>query len=296
MVEDIYDEVEGTKAKKKKGGKRKAGGTKKKSGGAKKEDNNLFIFIVGIVIILGIVGVLFGYTKDKFGELNLQGGTKTQSLEGQINDLKSELKDLSDRSEKIALENEYNKEVVIDLFDKNRKLPVNPDIANWQVLNNESLSFVVSYPVTWTTSEPVINEEKDDQGELIKKEEMINLQPIEDENFVNAVTLKTDYQDFVNLELAEKLDIFQELDSLDTFSFENGEMIYFINIDKNNQEIPTIIILTDTNIYRMTFNITDKKAPNYFKHREQFESMAISFILNTELDLDDDLGAEETPE
>lgn len=294
MVEDIYDEIEGTKPKKKKGGKKKSRTTKKKPSNAKKEDNNLFIFIVGIVIILGIVGVLFGYTKDKFGELNLQGGTKTQTLEGQINELKNELKDLADKSEEIALENEYNKEVVIDLFDKNRELPESPDVANWQNLENEELSFIVSYPEDWTATEPVINQEKGDNDQVISKDETVYLQPNNDDDFINAITVKTDYQDFINLDLEDKLDIFKELDALDTYTFENGEMIYFINIDKNNQEIPTIIILTDNNIYRMTFNIADKKATNYFKYREQFEAMAITFMLNPESDEDDGDSTTET--
>ena len=143
--------------------------------------------------------------------------------------------------------------MVIDLFDKERTLPRNPDVSAWQTLNNSDLSFNISYPATWEAVNPVV-ETKKTSNQKDYKEETVVLQPKAQTDFINAVTVKTDYQDFASLPLKDKKQIFEDLPILDRYDFDSGEMIYFINIDKNNEEVPTVLILTKSNIYRSTFN------------------------------------------
>jgi hypothetical protein len=242
------------------------------------EQSSVFMFIVGMVIILGIIGILFGYTKDKFKELSSNGTGENQNIEGQLDELKTELLDLRDRAKKIEEENSYNKDIVIDLFDKSRTIPRVPEVADWQVLENEDLSFVVSYSTEWEAVNPIINVRETDEGE--QREEIVTLQPQGQVDYINAITIKSDYADFTTLSLDDKKEIFAELDELDLFEVEKFVMIYFINIDQNDEEVPTVLILTDDNIYRATFNITNKKTANYFKYREDFEKIIATFILS----------------
>lgn len=281
----MAEELEQKEAKKSKrsGGTKRSKKVKKESEHAPRpkkdsEQSSVFMFIVGMVIILGIIGILFGYTKDKFKELSSNGTGENQNIEGQLEELKTELLDLRDRAKKIEEENSYNKDIVIDLFDKSRTIPRVPEVADWQMLENQDLSFVVSYPNSWEAVNPIINVRETDEGD--QTEEIVTLQPQGQVDYINAITIKSDYADFIELSLDEKKEIFAELDELDIFEVEKFTMIYFINIDQNDEEIPTVLILTEDNIYRATFNITNKKTANYFKHREDFEKIIATFILS----------------
>ncbi|MBT4723150.1 hypothetical protein HOB30_05305 [Candidatus Falkowbacteria bacterium] len=273
MAEEL-EQKEGKKSKSKAGAKKeKATKSRKKDS----EQSSVFMFIVGMVIILGIIGILFGYTKDKFKELSNTGFGQDQGIEGQLEQLEDELKALSEKSKQMEEENAYNKDIVIDLFDKTREIPRAPEVTDWEVLKSDDLSFVASYPKDWEAVNPIINIKETDDGD--QREEIVTLQPKKQTDYINAVTIKTDYADFISLTLDEKYEIFKELDELDSYETDSFTMIYFINIDSNDEKIPTILILSEDNIYRATFNITNKKAQNYFKYREDFEKILATFIL-----------------
>jgi len=77
--------------------------------------------------------------------------------------------------------------------------------------------------------------------------------------------------------LTEKIKIFEDLDVIDAKEFDYGYMIYFVNLDMDNNEVPTILVLTEDNIYRATFNVTNKKLREYFKFRQDFENIMVTF-------------------
>jgi len=298
MVDDknIVEEIEKGGEKK---SKKKAKTTKKKAVKIKamepkrkegKDDNYLFTLVIVTVVILGIVGIVFGYTKDKLSEIEKGGTEVTKELENEVNNLREKLTDMQEKADEMEKESDMNKSVVIDLFDKNRTIPTSVNAVDWKELNTTDLSFSVSFPQTWEMVRPII-ETQTEEGEI--KEEIIYLQPIEQDLYVSAVTLKNDYIDFASISLDEKLDIFNELDVIDSVDFEYGKMLYFINLDHDNNEVPTILILTEYNIYRATFNVSDKKTSNYFEYRKNFESIIATFVVITPeegLDVDDETG------
>ena len=294
MVEDNFDEELETKPKKT--AKKKK--TKKKTSKVAKEaktikvsksqddknvnnDNNLFVIIVVAVIILGIIGILFGYTKDKITKMSNDKEEISKTLGGQLTSMKEELGNLKEKADVLEKENIENKEAFINLFDRNREIPKKLDIAEWSTVESEELSFLISYPKEWEIIKPIINIKTVDDVE--QKEEILYLQPLNVPTFINAVTIKTDYSDFASLTLEEKEEIFAELNAIDTYEFDKGLMIYFINVDKNEQEVPTILVLTEDNIYRATYNVVDKKLDNYFDYREDFEKIVASFGMRPEL-------------
>ncbi|MBT5338321.1 hypothetical protein HN858_03280 [Candidatus Falkowbacteria bacterium] len=261
------------KAKKKPVVKEKATLTDTVKKAKSKDDNNLFNLVIAVVVILGIIGIVFGYTKDKIGEIK-EGGTEvTKGLEQEVESLKSKLEKLQEKAESIVEDSELSKSLVIDLFDKNREIPKKVNAAGWQVLESDGLTFVVSYPSTWERVNAIINS-GNDQANV---EDIAYFQPIGNSDYLNAITIKSDYADFADLDLDDKIDIFEDLDAVDTQSFSHGYMIYFINLDKDNNEVPTILILTDDNIYRATFNVYNKKLKGYFKYRKDFEEIVATF-------------------
>ncbi|NQT49474.1 hypothetical protein HQ571_02145 [Candidatus Kuenenbacteria bacterium] len=277
-VEKIIEELEkeGDKKSSKKGKKKVnlpkiAQKSKKKK---KKDDTHLFNLIIVAVVILGIIGIVFGYTKDKISEINKGGTAATKGLEQQVADLQTQLTLLEEKAQILEKDTLASKNVVIDLFEKTRKIPTKVNAGGWNVLEEPNLSFLVSFPKTWEKVVPVI---KSDEG--VEQQNIAYLQPIGQTDFINAITIKSDYADFAELLIEEKMEIFGELDALDTFEFIHGKMIYFINLDKNNSEVPTILILTDDNIYRATFNITEKKIQGYFEYRKNFEEILSTFGL-----------------
>jgi len=242
-----------------------------------KESSFLFPLVVVAVVILAIIGVVFGYTKDKLSEIS-QGGTDvTKNLEDQVGLLKQKLDEMQKKAENLEKTNEANKEVVIDLFDKSRVIPLKVNAANWNLLDNKDLSFMVSYPKDWEVVNPIVNTKEKTQP----KSETVSLQPAGKLDFVNAITIRSDYADFAKLKMTEKEEIFKELEVIDRADFSFGKMIYFINFDKDNNEVPTILILTNDNIYRATFNVANKKADNYFEYRKTFEDIVATFGLNS---------------
>ncbi len=278
-VDNIIEELERSEGKKSKSKKTKAESPKKGKSGGSKGDGGLFSLAIVVVVILGVIGIVFGYTKDKIGELQKGGSEQTKGLEEQVQTLKTELLNLKQKTSSLEQENQTNKEAVLDLFDKSRKLPTKVETADWNVLRDPALSFTVSFPKTWESVKAVIQAEKEGQP----APEAVSLQPIGQAEFINAVTIRTDYADFANLKLTEKEEIFKELEALDRRDFVGGKMIYFINLDKENKEVPTIILLTDKAIYRATFNITSRQAVKYVEYREDFEKIVSTFTLATKV-------------
>lgn len=243
---------------------------------AKSDDNNLFNLIIAVVVILGIIGIVFGYTKDKISEIKKGGNDVTKSLEEQVTALKQELTSLKDKADILEKENISNKNVVIDLFDKSRTIPTKVNATGWNILDDKSLGFVVSYPTGWEKVNAVMPPATDAKTKPVPT---VVFQPINQPDFLNALTITADYADFAKLTLKEKIEIFSDLDIIDKITFADGRMIYFINLDKNNSEVPTILILTADNIYRATFNVSNKKLTGYFDYRRNFEEIVSTFGL-----------------
>ena len=289
MVDDnnIIEEIEqGGKAKSKK----KAKTTRKKAVKTKtmdikrkegKDDNYLFTLVIVTVVILGIIGIVFGYTKDKLSEIKKGGTEVTKELENEVNSLKKKLTDMQEKTTEMEKDNAINKDVVIDLFDKNRTIPTNVNAVDWQELKSSDLSFMVSFPKTWEMVRPIIKTQEE-EGKPV--EEVVYFQPIGQEPYIGAVTVMSDYADFASISLEAKIEIFSELDVVDSIDFAFGKMIYFINLDQNNKEVPTILILTEDNIYRATFNVSDKKTSKYFEYRKDFEEIVSTFIMTPVVD------------
>lgn len=240
-----------------------------------REAGFLFPLVVVAVVILAIIGVVFGYTKDKITNITNGGTNVTRDLENQVNSLTQKFNEMQKKAESLEKTNEANKEVVIDLFDKSRVIPLKVNVLDWNVLDNKDLSFLVSYPKEWEVVNPIIEVRDKTQP----KAEAISLQPIGQAEYVNVITIRSDYADFAKLTMEEKEDIFKELEVIDRADFPFGKMIYFINFDKENNEVPTILVLTDNNVYRATFNVTNKKTDNYFEYRKTFEDIIATFSL-----------------
>lgn len=244
----------------------------------RKDENYLFTLVIVAIVILGIIGLVFGYTKDKITEIK-QGGTEmTKGLEQEVANLKQQLSDISEKADSLEKDNNSNKEVVLDMFEKAREIPTKVDVAGWNQVADKTLSFSVFYPQTWEAVKPVMEATPAKEGET-KQAEIVYLQPTGNNDFLNVITIKSDYADFANLSLTEKVDIFKELELIDTYKFDGGRMLYFINVDKDKTETPTILILTDKNIYRATFNVPNKKLTGYFEYRKNFEEIVATFAL-----------------
>ncbi|MBI5077139.1 hypothetical protein HZB94_02045 [Candidatus Falkowbacteria bacterium] len=240
-----------------------------------KTDSNVFNLVIAVIVILGIIGIVFGYTKDKITELQKGGAEVTDDLEQQVADLKTQLKTLTDKATQLEKDSLASKNVVIDLFEKYRKIPENINTEGWKSLSGKDVEFALSLPQNWEEVQAVTPPAEADKNK--QKEEIVVLQPTGDQSFASALVVKSDYADFADLSLKEKIAIFKELDALDTIDFAAGKMIYFINLDKDNKEVPTILILTADKIYRAIFNIADKKLPNYFQYRKEFEEIIATF-------------------
>lgn len=283
MVDDnIVEELEGEEKKNKKAAKSKKTTVKAEAEPHSaapngKEAGFLFPLVVVSVVILAIIGVVFGYTKDKITEIRNGGTNVTNELGSQVNSLKQKLDEMQKKADVLEKTNEANKEVVIDLFDKSRVIPMKVNVADWNILENKELSFMVSFPKNWEVVNPII----DLKAKTQPKSEAVSFQPIGKAEFLNAITIRSDYADFAKLKLAEKEEIFKELEVIDRAEFSFGKMIYFINFDKDNNEVPTILVLTNDNIYRATFNVSNKKTDNYFEYRKTFEDIVATFALRT---------------
>lgn len=258
--------------------------------------------IIAIVVILVIIGLVFAYTNGKLSKLQ-QSGAESQALAQQVEDLQQEIKTLTEKAKNLEEQNKESKDVVIDLFDKNRALPDNVDLTGWLVYANDKLNYQIQVPQNWqvakteestpekTAEQPIekTEEESKDKATTEKTEEVeavvpkqqitVHLQPKDEPNFVLAMTVKNDYLDLTPLTLAEKYELFKGLNFIDQKDFSAGKMLYYIDLDKNNNQIPTILILTEQDIYKMTFNVIDKTLSNYMTYRLDFEEIASTFKL-----------------
>jgi len=257
-----------------------AGGTK--STKSQKSDNvSLFTLAVVAILILGVVGVVFGYTKDQISQIQ-KGGTEV--LENEVDVLRAELADLNKKTKTLEEENAQNKEIVVNLFDKNRELPSDITVEGWAVYNNEEALLSLKTPSYWEieSANRVMKEtETSDDGEEIESSEpeefVIFLQPQNDTDFNRSITVRDDYVNLWSLSLDQKYDIFSELDLLDEVDFSFGKMLYFIDLDNDDNQIPTILVLTEDRILRNTFNVYNKTLKNYIKYRIDFESIMVNF-------------------
>lgn len=272
--------------------------------------SSFWTMIIIVVVILIIIGIAFAYTNGKLSKL--QDGEKSEALKAQIESLQQEIENLSQKAQALQEENEQNKEVVIDLFDKNRELPKTVETSNWLIYNNEQLDFQIYLPEYWEVAKTIVtspeqesapaakpaadasveqpssqpteediakeeNKQETEEKTVAKNQQAIYLQPKNEPIYALAMTIKNEYLELSDLPLAEKYDLFKDLKVIDQKNFDQGKMMYFIDIDDNNNEIPTVLIITKTGIFKATFNVTDKSLDNYFKYRLDFEKIVKTF-------------------
>jgi hypothetical protein len=280
--------VEDKKVKTKSGKKVKPAG--------KQQGNGKGGFWIFAIIIIVIVGAAFAFNYKKMNDL--QNGDQSKTLNATIEDLKTEIQTLNDRAQELEKAAAESQDVVVDLFDKSRKLPTAVDAKDWFVYNNDKLSFSLKLPTTWEVVKTVDNtvELKTETPATVSAkvtttnktaavapapapqvQQTVYLQPKDDNKFILAMTFRNDYLNFSNYTLTQKADLFKDIKKIDSKDFAMGKMIYYIDIDKENHEIPTILVLTDKAIYRATFNILDKKLENYMKYRVDFENIVSTF-------------------
>ncbi|MFH0988089.1 MAG: hypothetical protein V1763_01820 [Parcubacteria group bacterium] len=241
-----------------------------------KNDSHLFGLAVVTIIILGVIGLVFGYTKDKISELTKGGQDISSGLTQQVTDLKNQLTTLQQKADTLQQASDADTSAVLDLFEKNRALPEAVDTNGWSLLSSPSLSFTVSYPKTWQASLPQTVAE--DNSTKVKQE-MVKLEPINQPNFAGAVTIQTAYPQYAKLSMKEKLSAFKALNLIDEQEYGTVTMLYYININSSKQEVPTILVLTDNNIYAASFNVADKRVSGYLGYRKDFEQIAVTFAL-----------------
>lgn len=251
----------------------------------KMPDLKLFFLIVVFIGIVGLVGLVFGYTKDKVSEVKTSGANLTRGLESQLNNLKSELNTLRDKTTVLERENSANKDLMLDLFEQSRKLSSGINAIDWNLLQDDSLGFTVKYPSAWERVQSILDKKpaagtvEEEKTDAASEEQFVYLQPKNDSNFLNAILIKTDYPEYFSKSLKDKEAAFASLELLDKQDFNDGKMLYFVNIDKNNVQVPTIIVLTKDKIYRATFNISNKKLDKYIDYRKAFEDIVSTFEL-----------------
>lgn len=270
----------------------------------KKQTNNseetvsLFTLAVVAIVILAIVGVVFGYMRDQLSEIK-KDGQENNALNSQVEVLKKEIKDLTNKAQKMELENIINKEIVLDLFDKNRELPDEVNFEGWSVYKNEEARLELKIPADWeiASASKIMTKQAEDKeesenldeaviaDEVVADQYMLIVQPRNVAELLKAVTIKDDYSEFWSLSLEEKEDLFKEIDLIDQQEISSGILLYYIDIDDQNNQIPTVLVLTADRILRATFNIFDRNVTNYVKYRMDFEALvtAIGFIETAEI-------------
>ncbi len=253
-----------------------------------KEKDGVSFFALAIVaiIILGIIGVVFGYTKDQLGKV--QNKTNNKSLENQVGALKQQLNDLTSKAANLEAENSKNQAVVLDLFEKNRSLPDSIDTTKLVAYENAEAGVKFFLPNNWTVvsatkAVPVVA--KDEKADPTKKTEpaaqtpdkyVLVLQPQNDSLFVNAITIQDDYLEFWKASIKDKTAMFEGLTFIDRQDTPEARLLYFVDKDTN---LPSVIILTTDRIMKATFNVADKKMAGYMAFRVDFENIipTISF-------------------
>lgn len=238
---------------------------------AQQADNVYFTLAVVVIVLLIIVGIIFGYTKDKLNELgDATGGTG--DLSEQVAKLTADLTELEKKTENLEKLNKENQVLVLDLWEKQRSVPNSVDTDGWVMHSDENLQ--VEIPETWEIAQPIMGEDEKQKG--------VYFQPLGQADYAQAISLFEDYEDFAELALDEKYDIFKELNLIDEFEFSDGIGLYFLNLNEKEEQVPTVLFLTEKHIFRMSFNILDKQTSKYLDYRMDFEKIAATFLADIE--------------
>lgn len=251
----------------------------------KETDNVYFSLAVVVIVILIVIGIIFGYTKDKINKLNkAQEDAKTFAT--QLQDVTNKLATLQDKATALEALNKENQALVVDMLEKERKIPNNVNATDWTIYKDEAGVFQIKLPTTWEVAKPLIATEQkataqptDKTAETTKPvvKNVVYFQPKAIVDFRQAVSIEEDYLDFATLSLKEKYDIFKDLKLIDEFAFVNGTGLYFLNLNDAGEQIPTVLLLTKKHIYRMSFNAIDKQIAGYLTYRSDFEKIASTF-------------------
>ena len=249
--------------------------------GGKDADNVYFSLAVVAIVILIIIGVIFGYTKDKINKLN-QAQEDTKALATQLKDVTNKLTSLQDKTTNLEKLHKENQALVMDMLDKQREIPSAVDVKGWTVYKDAAGAYQVKLPATWEVAQPLIGgspsaETKENPAPAKPAPVVVYFQPKANPNFMQAVAIQEDYVDFAGLSISEKYDIFKELKLIDEFDFSGGVGLYLLNLNDKGEQVPTVLFLTKKHIYREMFNVVDRQLENYLTFRADFEKIAATF-------------------
>ncbi|MFH0814480.1 MAG: hypothetical protein V1902_00080 [Candidatus Falkowbacteria bacterium] len=255
----------------------------------KESDNVYFSLAVVVIVILVVIGIIFGYTKDKINKLN-DAQEQSEALATQLQDVTKKIASLQDKTNALETSNKENQALVVDMLEKERKIPDDMNTTDWTIYKDETAAFQIKLPTTWEVAKPlIVNDQKLDTTPPADKtttdKETVNpvvkfivyFQPKAIIDFRQATSIEEDYLDFAGLTLKEKYDIFKDLKLIDEFAFVNGTGLYFLNLNDAGEQIPTVLLLTKKHIYRMSFNAIDKQIAGYLTYRNDFEKIAATF-------------------
>jgi cation transport regulator ChaB len=254
--------------------------TTKKAKPAKNDNSSFGTLIAVVVVFLVIVGVVFAYTRNNLTVVKKGSDEAAKMLNEQVGALKDQLNGLKDKAAALEAENAASQQIVADLFDKNRKLPATVAPKDWPSYTNDALGFKIQLPADFEVARvDNITAVSTDKKITPKPQSAVFIQPKDAPDYKDLITIKNDYPDFAELKLADKYALFKDLNFLDQKDFTGGKLLYFVDVNKDNKQIPTVLILTDKQIYRMSFNLATKPGADYVKYREDFEQMAVAFTV-----------------
>jgi uncharacterized protein YoxC len=243
----------------------------------KDADNVYFSLAVVAIVLLIIIGVIFGYTKDKINKL-AQAQEDSKALATQLQEVTDKLTSLQDKTATLEKMHKENQAIVTDILDKQREIPASVETAGWTLYQNAGGAYQVKLPATWELAQPLMGA---DSG-VEKLSSVVYFQPKANPTFVQVVSVQEDYLDFAALSIKEKYEIFKELKLIDEFDFTSGLGLYFLNLNDKGEQVPTVLFLGKKHIYRMTFNVSDKQAVEYLTFRGDFEKIAATFTTTLE--------------
>ena len=268
------------------GGSRSAKKPAKESS-VKKEKVSFFTLGVMAVVILGVIGLVFGYTRDKLTQLQKEE-QETRALTEQIEALKSQVQDLAAKGEADGVAAANKQEILSFLFDRHHTLPNQVASESWTVYNNPTALWQMRLPENWT----VAKEEAVDyiyDADILKafykrnppeetgvKTVRVVMEPKGDAAFAGAVMIQDYYPEYWwAMDKAQSV-ILEDLEIIDHLTGSLGEYYYYLSINDEGQEIPTILIFSPERILRATFNVLNRKDSKYLDYRMDFENMIVT--------------------
>jgi hypothetical protein len=267
----------------------KIGDSKKstKSHGAKKERVSFFTLGVMAIVILAVIGLVFGYTHDKVAKLE-NSENETRALTEQLEALKAQVQKLTEKNEADGVAAGNKQEVLAFLFDRNHTLPGAVAAESWSVYNNPTALWQIRLPENWVVAKEEATDyiykadtlkafyKKNPPEETGVKTVRVVMEPKGDAAFAGAVMIQDYYPEYWwAMDKAQSV-ILEDLEIIDHLTGSLGEYYYYLSTNDEGQEIPTILIFSPERILRATFNVLNRKDSKYLDYRMDFENMIVT--------------------